>query len=104
MDDSFDVSEIVPPDVGTDSDDDYYGAISLEHGNSKASIPVNYQPHAPSLDEGDLDLAEAMEDIGRSHSPPQPEDRSVDASPKNWGEYYDYSVSPKSEDKVSFGP
>ena len=106
MDDSFDVSEIkpVPPDVSTDSDDDYDGAISLELANSKASIPVNYQPHAPSLDEEDLDLTEAMEDIGRSHSPPQPEDRSVDASPRNGGKYYDYSVSLKSEAKVSFCP
>lgn len=105
-DDTFDVSEIKPilPDVNTDSDDDYAGAMSLELANSKASIPVNYKPQAPSLDEEDLDLTEAMEDIGRSPSPFQPDDRSVDVPSKNGGKYYDYEVSLKSEAKVSFCP
>ena len=103
MNDTFDVSEIkpVPPDLSTDSDDDYAGAMSLELVNSKASIPVNYQPQAPSLGEEDLDLTEAMEDINRSHSPFQPEDHSVDLPPRNGGKYYDYEVSLKSEAKVS---
>jgi hypothetical protein len=103
-DNTFDVSEIKPvsPDVSTDSDDDYVGAMSLELANSKASIPVNYQPQAPSLDEEDLDLTEAMEDIDRSHSPFQPEDRSMDVSSRKGGKYYDYEVSLKSEAKVSF--
>lgn len=102
-DNTFDVSEIkpVPPDISTDSDDDYVGAMSLELANSKASIPVNYQPQAPSLDEEELDLTEAMEDIGRSDSPFQPEDHSMDVSPKKGGKYYDYEVSLKSEAKVS---
>lgn len=101
--DTFDVSEIkpVPPDVSTDSDDDYVGAMSLELANSKVSIPVNYQPQAPSLDEEDLDLTEAMEDISRSPSPSQLEDRSADVPPRNKGKYYDYEVSLKSEAKVS---
>ena len=103
-DDTFDVSEIkpVPPDVSTDSDDEYAGAMSLELANSRASIPVNYQPQAPSLDEEELDLTEAMEDIGRSHSSFEPEDRSVDVSSKKGGRYYDYEVSLKSEAKVNF--
>jgi len=103
MDDTFDVSEIrpVPPDVSTDSDDDFAGAMSLELANSKASIPVNYQPQAPSLDEEELDLTEAMEDIGRSHSSFQPEDPSMDVSSRKGGKYYDYEVSLKSEAKVS---
>ncbi|KAF9645802.1 hypothetical protein BDM02DRAFT_398458 [Thelephora ganbajun] len=102
-DDTFDVSEIkpVPPDVSTDSDNDYAGAVSLELANSKASIPVNYQSQAPSLDEEELDLTEAMEDIGRGHSSFQPEDRSMDVSSRKGGEYYDYEVSLKSETKVS---
>ena len=104
MDETFDVSEIkpVPPDVSADSDDDYAGAMSLELANSKASIPVNHQPEVPSLDEEDLDLTEAMEDIGRSRSPFQPEDHSLDAPPRNGGKYYDYEVSLKSGTKVSF--
>jgi hypothetical protein len=103
-DDTFDVSEIkpVPPDISTDSDDDYVGAMSLELANSKASIPVNYQPEAPSLDEEDLDLTEAMEDIGRSHSSPPPEDHSRDISSRKGGKYYDYEVSVQSQTKVSF--
>ena len=106
MDDTFDVSEIkpIPPDVSTDSDDDYVGAMSLELANSKASIPVDYQPQAPSLDEEDLELTEAMEDIGQCSSPFQPEDRSVDVPPRNGGKYYDYEVSLKSEAKVSSCP
>ena len=102
-DDSFGVSEIkpVPPDLSTDSDEDYAGAVSLELANSKASIPVNYQSQAPSLDEEELDLTEAMEDIGRNHSPFQPEDRSADVSSKKGGKYYDYEVSLRSEAKVS---
>lgn len=102
-DDTFDVSEIrpVPPDVSTDSDDDYVGAVSLELANSRASIPINFQPQAHSLEE-ELDLTEAMEDIGRSHSPLQPEDRSMDVSSrKGEGGYYDYEVSLKSESQVS---
>ena len=102
-DHTFDVSEIkpVPPDVSTDSDDDYVGGMSLELVNSKASIPINYQPQAPSLDEEELDLTEAMEDIVRSDSSFQPEDHSMDAPPKKGGKYYDYEVSLKSEAKVS---
>jgi len=103
-DDTFDVSEIkpVPPDVSTDSDDDYVGAVSLELANSRASIPVNYQPQAHSLEEEELDLTEAMEDIGRSHSSFQPEGRSADVSSrKGGGRYYDYEVSLKSEAQVS---
>ena len=102
-DDTFDVSEIkpVPPDVSTDSDDDYAGAVSLELANSRASIPVNYQPQAHSLEEEELDLTEAMEDIGRSRSPFQPEGRSADVSSKKGGRYYDYEVSLKSETQVS---
>jgi hypothetical protein len=98
MDDTFDVSEIkpVPPDVSTDSDDDYAGAMSLELANSKASIPVDYHPQVPSLDEEDLDLTEAMEDIDRSRSPFQP----VDVPPRSGAKYYDYEVSLKSEAKV----
>ena len=105
MDDTFDVSEIrpIPPDVSTDSDDDYVGAMSLELANSKASIPVDYQPQAHSLDE-DLDLTEAMEDISRSPSPFQPENRSVDVPSGKGGKYYDYEVSLKSEAKVSSFP
>jgi len=102
-DDTFDVSEIrpVPPDVSTDSDDDYVGAMSLELANSKASIPVNYQSQALSLEEEELDLTEAMEDIDRSHQSFQPEDHSMDVSPRKGGEYYDYEVSLTSETKVS---
>ena len=102
-DDTFDVSEIKPvsPDVSNDTDDNYAGAMSLELANSKASIPVNYQPQAPSLDEEELDLTEAMEDIGRSHSSFQSEDRSPDVSPRGGGKYCDYEVSLKSEAKVS---
>lgn len=105
-DETFDVSEIkpVPPDASIDSGDDYAGAMSLELANSKASIPVDYQPQAPSLDEEELDLTEAMEDIGRSRSPFQPEDRSMDVPSKKGGKYYDYEVSLKSEAKVSFHP
>ena len=100
---TFDVSEIkpIPPDVSTDSDDDYVGAMSLELANSKASIPINYQPQAPSLDEEELDLTEAMEDIGRSDSSFQPEDHSADVPPRKGGEYYDYEVSLQSEAKVN---
>ena len=102
-DDTFDVSEIkpVPPDISTDSDDNYVGAMSLELANSKASIPINYQPQAPSLDEEELDLTEAMEDIGRGDSSFQPEDHSSDLSPRKGGKYYDYEVSLQSETKVS---
>lgn len=105
-DETFDVSEIkpVPPDASIDSGDDYAGAMSLELANSKASIPVDYQSQAPSLDEEELDLTEAMEDIGRSRSPFQPEDRSMDVPSKKGGKYYDYEVSLKSEAKVSFHP
>lgn len=103
-DDTFDVSEIkpVPPDISTDSDDDYAGAVSLELANSRASIPVDYNPQAHSLEEEELDLTEAMEDIGRSHSSFQPEDRSADVSSRKGGvRYYDYEVSLKSETHVS---
>ena len=103
-DDTFDVSSIkpAPPDVSTDSDDDYVGAVSLELANSRASVPVNYQPQAHSLEEEELDLTEALEDIGRSHSSFQPGDRSGSASSKKGGgRYYDYEVSLKSETRVS---
>ena len=102
-DNTFDISEIppVPADISTDSDDDYVGAMSLELANSKASIPINYQPQAPSLDEEELDLTEAMEDIIQSDSSFQPEDHSMDAPPRKGGKYYDYEVSLKSEAKVS---
>lgn len=103
-DDTFDVSEIkpVPPDVSTDSGDDHAGAMSLELANSRASIPVDYQPQAHSLEEEELDLTEAMEDIGRSHSSFQPEDRSMDVSSRKGGaRYFDYEVSLKSETQVS---
>jgi hypothetical protein len=105
-DDTFDVSEIkpVPPEVSSDSDDDYIGAASLELANSKVSIPVDYQSQSPSLDEEELDLTEAMEDIVRSRSPLQPEDHSVDGSSRKGGKYYDYEISLKSEAKVSFCP
>lgn len=102
-DDTFDASEIKPvlPDVSTDSDDDYVGAVSVELANSRASIPVDYQPQAHSLEEEELDLTEALEDIGRSHSSFQPEDRSMDVSSrKREGRYYDYEVSLKSEAQV----
>ena len=104
--DSFDVSEIkpVPPDVSSDSDDGYAGAVSLELANSKVSIPVDYRSQAPSLEEEELDLTEAMEDIGRSRSSFRPEDPSMDISSKKGGKYYDYEVSLKSEAKVSFCP
>jgi len=103
-DDTFDVSEIkpVPPDVTADGDDDYAGAVSLELANSRASIPVDYHPQAHSLEE-ELDLTEAMEDISRSHSSFQPQDRSVDVSSRKGGaRYYDYEVSLKSETQVSY--
>lgn len=102
-DDTFDATEIkpVPPDISTDSDDNYVGAMSLELANSKASIPINFQPQAPSLDEEELDLTEAMEDIGRSDSSFQPDDHSADPPPRKRGKYYDYEVSLQSETKVS---
>ena len=105
-DDTFDVSEIkpVPPDVSSDSDDDYAAAMSLELANSKVSIPVDFQPQAPSLDEEDLDLTEAMEDVGRSRESFQPEDRSMDLSSRKEPKYYDYEVSLKSEAKVGSPP
>jgi len=77
--------------------------MSLELVNSKASIPIDYQPQAPSLDE-ELDLTEAMEDIVRSDSSFQPEDHSMDAPPKKGGKYSDYEVSLKSEAKVGSPP
>ena len=65
------------------------------------SIPVDYQPQAHSLEEEELDLTEALEDIGWNHSSFQPEDRSMDVSSRRReGRYYDYEASLKSEAQV----
>lgn len=101
--DSFDVSMIPSlPNITAEPGTGHYSYQDTDKDEvSKESVPEIYLP--PEIDydgkdgEEDFSLAEALQSISRTGSPPYAKGSFSDATPKK---NYDYSVSLKSEPKV----
>ena len=97
--DSFDVSVI--PSLPNIDIRHYSDGEETDEAQSKESIPEGYLPPEDDFDdrdaEQDISLTEALQSVSRTSSPSFPAE-SFHATPKK---NYDYSVSLKSEPKVS---
>lgn len=92
---TFDVSSI--PSIPIRRDDSADMDIRSSDQDTESSVPESYLP--PALDddqEGDLDLSDALQSVSRANSP-GPDDRNTSRKKGD----YDYSMSLRSEPKVS---